>query len=77
VLAYHAAESFCRQVLAFIDGAGPNASPLIALTKLKAGQAFNDRLSRLVELPDEELRLPPNRGGLLYAASGSRTRVVS
>ena len=23
------------------------------------------------------LRLPPNRGGLLYAASGSRTRVVS
>ena len=24
-----------------------------------------------------KMRLPPNRGGLLYAASGSRTRVVS
>ena len=36
---------------------------------------------RLVDAPafgrPVRVRLPPNRGGLLYAASGSRTRVVS
>jgi hypothetical protein len=31
----------------------------------------------LKDLHEAGLRLPPNRGGLLYAASGSRTRVVS
>ena len=55
VLAYHAAESLCRQVLALIEGSGPLGSPLVTLTKLKAGRAFNNQLSRLVDLPDEEL----------------------
>lgn len=55
VLAYHAAESLCRQMLALIDGSGPDGLPLIELSLLKAGQAFNDRLSMLRELPDAEL----------------------
>ncbi|AXG14815.1 hypothetical protein [Intrasporangium calvum] len=55
VLAYHAAESLCRQILALIDGSGPTGLPLIALSELKAGPAFNDRLSRLADLPDADL----------------------
>lgn len=55
VLAYHAAESLCRQILALLEGGGPGGLPLIALSELKAGPAFNDRLSRLAGLSDADL----------------------
>lgn len=55
VLAYHAAGSLSRQMLALIYGSGPNGSPLIALTELKAGLAFNARLANVARLPDAKL----------------------
>lgn len=55
VLAYHAAESLCRQILALLEGGGPTGLPLIALSELKAGPAFNDRLARLAGLRDADL----------------------
>jgi hypothetical protein len=55
VLAYHAAESLCRQILALLEGGGPSGLRLIALSELKAGTAFNDRLARLAGLRDADL----------------------
>jgi len=56
VIAYHAAESYYRLLLALYDGAtSPVAAPLIAMAELKAGRAFNSRVAAAVGLPDETL----------------------
>jgi hypothetical protein len=56
MLAYHAAESLCRRVLALLDGDGPEGVPLIELAELKAGRAFNERLAQLAGMGDPDLQ---------------------
>ena len=61
--------------------------PRTANGTLDADAAWDEVLATIDELSLDRharhlaavkaVRLPPNRGGLLYAASGSRTRVVS
>lgn len=55
-------------------GVAANSAPTVVFSRSRApgiAGTFDDAVA------NGALRLPPNRGGLLYAASGSRTRVVS
>ena len=55
VIAYQAAESYWRYLLALYDGSGPAGVPLMAMAELEAGRGFNDRVSAVVKLPDPKL----------------------
>ena len=70
VIAYHAAESYWRYLLALYDGSGPAGVPLMAMAEMQTGRDFNDRVSAVVKLPDPKLTelldflfLPPRDQG--------------
>lgn len=48
-MAYHVSETFCRQLLAVLNGAGPRSSPALALKSLPTGRSFTESLEALVE----------------------------
>jgi hypothetical protein len=53
-MAYHASETYCRQLLAVLNGNGPRTSPAIALKFIPTGRSFSRALAAIVET-DERL----------------------
>jgi hypothetical protein len=48
-MAYHVSETYCRQLLAVLNGAGPRTSPAIALKFTPTGRSFSQALAEIVE----------------------------
>lgn len=55
VIAYHAAETFWRYLIAILDGSGPTHAPLMSMAGLKAGKTFNDRIDAYRDLSVDEV----------------------
>jgi hypothetical protein len=55
VIAYHAAETFWRYLFGVLDGSGPLRAPLVSMVELKAGKAFNERITKYLELGEPEV----------------------
>lgn len=55
VIAYHAAETYWRYIIALCDGGGPRGAPAIAMHELRTGPEFNDRVSKIAGLSNTHL----------------------
>ncbi|WP_426562527.1 hypothetical protein ACPPVT_17645 [Angustibacter sp. McL0619] len=47
-MAYHASETYCRQLLAVLHGAGPRTSPALALKSTPTGRSFSQALAQVI-----------------------------